>query len=56
MTNSTSKPVAYWEMTPEHRAAYMALLDHTNECVPCNASDERCEDGARLRRAERAAR
>lgn len=43
------------EMTPEHRAAYLALLDHTNECAPCNGR-QRCEVGARLRRAERDAR
>lgn len=42
-------------MTPEHRAAYNALLNHTDRCAPCNAN-KRCEVGATLRRAERDAR
>lgn len=56
MTSPTSQPpVAHWEMPPQHRQAYMALLEHTNECAPCNAF-LRCEVGATLRRAERDAR
>ncbi|MFJ5227854.1 hypothetical protein [Streptomyces sp. NPDC088400] len=39
-----------------HSAAYVAVLEHTEECTACATATSTCAVGTRLRKAERAAR
>ncbi|MFJ4918745.1 hypothetical protein [Streptomyces sp. NPDC088725] len=45
----------YAEMTPEHSAAYAAVMEHAEECPSCDAQLP-CKAGKNLRRALREAR